>query len=127
VVPVVDLRSALGSLFNDDLTISAPSIQFWSGAGELTLTDGVSISRATSTQGNLGSSPLPGITLQPEVTLSSGANISLAERAGSITYPSDPIIRQQAGEIRIIGSGIAIPMAPAPNFDYAARVGFVSS
>ncbi|WP_310491386.1 hypothetical protein [Dechloromonas sp.] len=124
--------SAVGSLFLDDLRLSAPVVQLKTLTGVVSVAEGVSINAINWTTFDIGTSPRltvaqPGnLTLleRGTVTVSTGGEISLGQ-PGQIT------LRNGGGIIVRQGGDITIPVAstaPVQNLDsYRGTLLLVSS
>lgn len=105
--------SAVGSLFLDDLRLSAPVVQLKTLTGVVSIAEGVSINAINWTTFDIGTSPglpvaQPGEPMLLEkrtVTVSAGGDISLGQ-PGQITLRSGGgIIVRQGGDIDLSAGG----------------------
>jgi hypothetical protein len=102
--------SALGSLFLDNLTISAPFVLLNVLSGELTIANGVSITSAGSININTGNTTSPRITLAPGATLSyPGGTGRTAGTGGNITLSAGGNIDLNNGSTLTLVSSVPEP------------------
>lgn len=110
--------AADGSLSLDNISISAPSVQFTAWGGQLSIGDGVSIS-SDSFLGGVG----PGVT--PIVTVSPGATITVGRGAGELVIGSGDILRSINAPIVGGGDVTLAPPIPEPEFYGSMALGLL--
>jgi hypothetical protein len=103
--------SAVGSLFLDNLTISAPLVQLKTFSGVLTFANGVSIISAGSINIDIGNATSPRITLAP------GATLSFPGRGGTTIGTGGDITLSAGGNINLSdGSNLTrVSTVPEPD------------
>lgn len=103
--------SAVGSLFLDDLNLSAPIVQLKTLTGILTLAEGVSINGINWTNVDIGNGTSPGVTPSP------GGNVVLPPRGGIDLGAGGQIVLNEVGNLTLVSS------VPEPSMAWSLLAG----